>query len=410
MPTTMTTTSNNELTSHLRALRVEGYRSLKDVELRDLPEAALLIGPNGAGKSNCLHLLRLLRCIVKDRRLNLHAAFQGGADQLLHVGHDQTPAMMVEVKIDNQEAQVRDQYRLGLGWQPPENLQVNVEKYRTARLDADPRGYGVWHELAAGGKESTLLEAARAQTYDAGKPKAGKPKADQPEQGAAQRLVDYLEQVELYEFNTSLATYAPGVSQGSPALHLPQEVGRNFRLEPDGANLAPVLLRLKETQSRRLELIEHQVQRCVPEFEHFVLEPDYGKVLLQWQGKQRRNFQPHLTSAATLKLMALFTLLNLPTEELPALLLLDNPDLGLHPAAIDLLAGMLRSLRVQKQIITATQSPRMVDSFEPEEVYVLEDRGNGTKVRRNTREELNNWLEEYSLGELWEKNVLGGRP
>ena len=89
---------------------------------------------------------------------------------------------------------------------------------------------------------------------------------------------------------------------------------------------------------------------------------------------------------------------------------MDEPELGLHPYAITLLASLIRQASVDTQVILATQSPILLDHFEPEDVLVTERVNGGTKIARLNSEELKVWLEDYSLGQLWEKNELGGRP
>ena len=100
----------------------------------------------------------------------------------------------------------------------------------------------------------------------------------------------------------------------------------------------------------------------------------------------------------------------MPPEMLPTFVLLDEPELGLHPAGVSLIGGMIRSLSTQKQVIVATQSPRLVDAFELDQTFVLELRKGRTEVRRYAPDEYRHWLDEYATGELWEKNLLGGRP
>ena len=95
---------------------------------------------------------------------------------------------------------------------------------------------------------------------------------------------------------------------------------------------------------------------------------------------------------------------------LPSVLLLDEPELGLHPAAVTLIGGMIKSLAEQKQVIVATQSPLLVDSFELNEIFVLELEDGRTNVRALRKDDYQQWLDEYSTGELWQKNLLGGHP
>ena len=157
-------------------------------------------------------------------------------------------------------------------------------------------------------------------------------------------------------------------------------------------------------------MICKQINRVLPGFDRFAIEVDYGRVMLRWKSKwSDKTFGAHITSDGSLRFFALATLLNLPPQMLPDVILLDEPELGLHPSAIYLLGGMIKSLSVQKQVIVATQSPLLVDSFDLDQIFVLDLIEGETKVSRPDEESLKHWLEEYSTGELWQKNVLGGR-
>ena len=162
---------------------------------------------------------------------------------------------------------------------------------------------------------------------------------------------------------------------------------------------------------RRFELICYHISRIVPVFDRFEVEETNGTVLLRWKASGTdKTFGPHLTSDGSLRLFALVTLLNLPSDMLPDVLLLDEPELGLHPAAIGLIAGMIKQRSMDRQIIVATQSPRFVDSFDLDEIVVLELRDGRTECRRLEVHEYRRWIDQFTPGQLWEKNLLGGRP
>jgi predicted ATPase len=182
-------------------------------------------------------------------------------------------------------------------------------------------------------------------------------------------------------------------------------------LKEDAANLAPFLLRLRESEPLAYRRIVETIRQIMPFFADFVLEPDNGAVLLQWQEQgSDMVFGAHQASDGSLRAMALIALLLQPTERIPDVVILDEPELGLHPYAINVVAGLLRSLSHHKQIILATQSMTLVDYFEPEEVITVDRHGRESVFTRQDPERLKDWLEDYSLGQLWEKNVLGGRP
>lgn len=108
--------------------------------------------------------------------------------------------------------------------------------------------------------------------------------------------------------------------------------------------------------------------------------------------------------------MALATLLLQPEHKLPKTILLDEPELGLHPAAIQLLANMFNSTAQQNQLIVSSQSVSLINQLEPDSIVVVERDNEQSTFRRLQQEELENWLLDYGLGDMWEKNIIGGRP
>ena len=186
----------------------------------------------------------------------------------------------------------------------------------------------------------------------------------------------------------------------------------NNQLLTHGGNLAAVLYRLEREDVSRYELICHTIGRVLPVFDRFGIEESYGKVSLRWKAKgNEKTFGAYLTSDGSLRFFALVTLLNLPPEMLPDVLLLDEPELGLHPVAVGLVGGMIEALAQERQVIVATQSPLLVDAFELGEIIVLDLKEGRTELRKLTPEDYRVWLDEgFTLGELWQKNLLGGYP
>jgi predicted ATPase len=162
--------------------------------------------------------------------------------------------------------------------------------------------------------------------------------------------------------------------------------------------------------------IVEKIRYIMPQFGDFVLEPremNPANILLNWhEATSEYLFGPHQISDGTLRFMALATLLLQPPERLPKIIIIDEPELGLHPQAIDLLGSMILTTGKHTQIIVATQSPRLLDSFDCENVIVAEwNKADNCSVFKQLNEsELSQWLDEYSLSQLWEKNILGGQP
>ena len=190
------------------------------------------------------------------------------------------------------------------------------------------------------------------------------------------------------------------------------DVTDNASLRGHGGNLAAVLFRLETEDRARFRLICRQIRRVLPSFDTFVLEAPFGKVSLRWKARRSdKTFGAHLTSDGSLRCFALITLLNLPAEMLPDVILLDEPELGLHPTAVELVAEMVKEVGRQRQVMIATQSPLFVDAFGLDRVVVLDLDQEATVLRKINARDYARWLEQdYSPGRLWGKNLLGGRP
>jgi predicted ATPase len=182
-------------------------------------------------------------------------------------------------------------------------------------------------------------------------------------------------------------------------------------LKEDAGNLAPFLYRLQQRHTKYYARIVETIRLILPFFADFELKPDYGKLLLAWREKESdRVFTASQAADGMLRILALVALLQQPESDLPDIVILDEPELGLHPYAIEVLAGLVRAASQHAQVILATQSVSLIDRFTPEDVVVVDRQGRESKFTRYTEAALHSWLQEYSLSELWEKNVIGGRP
>lgn len=192
------------------------------------------------------------------------------------------------------------------------------------------------------------------------------------------------------------------------------KVDDNDYLRPDGSNLAAFLYYLKEKHEGSYSLIQRTVQRVAPFFDDFRLKPLRRKpddIKLEWSHKNSdQYFDASSFSDGTLRFIVLATLFLQPEEYRPSVILVDEPELGLHPYAIEMLASLIRQASVKTQVIVSTQSSLLLDHFEPEDVLVANRVDGGTQLTRLDSTKLAAWLEDYSLGQLWEKNEFGGRP
>jgi len=192
------------------------------------------------------------------------------------------------------------------------------------------------------------------------------------------------------------------------------DVNDNDYLRPDGSNLAAFLYLLKEKYEGSYSLIRRTLQRVTPFFDDFNLKPtslNEDKIRLEWRHKNSNlYFDAASLSDGTLRFIVLATLFLQPEELRPSVILVDEPELGLHPYAITMLGSLVKQAAIKTQVIMSTQSPLLLDQFTPEDVLVARRENAGTGFERLNSKDLSKWLDEYSLGQLWEKNEIGGRP
>ena len=370
----------------IESVRIRGFRSLADVELSNLRNANVLIGANGSGKSNVIRFFEMTSWMLRSRRLAEFVALQGGADDQLHRGNRVTPRMEAELALRTEAG--RNDYRFALAHAHPDRLVFTEEAFRFSAAGS----VAPWQYAPSGGSEAAIVDVAQAQTPPPG-----------VNPTTARVVVRLLRNCSVHQFHDT-----------SDTSHFKKrwDADDNNYLRTHGGNLAAVLHRLEQEDLQRFELISQHVRRALPVFDRFQLDDSYGKVSLRWKAMGTdKSFGAHLTSDGSLRFFALVTLLNLPLGMLPNVLLLDEPELGLHPAAVALVGGMIKALAADRQIIVATQSPLLVDAFDLDEIAVLDLQDGRTTARRPDADEYRRWLEEgFTPGELWQKNLIGGRP
>ena len=374
-------------TPMLESIRIRGFRSLADVTIDLSPNVTVLIGPNGSGKSNLFRFFELCRWMLRERKLGEFVARQGGADDQLFRGREVTPQIEAELAVRTEAG--RCGYRFMLAAAQSDRLIFADESIRCCAAE-----YGAeegWRQLGSGHSEALLVEAAQGGDVEG---------ADAT---AARAILQLLRDCVVYQFHDT--------SDNSKFKRL-WDVGDCAQLRSHGGNLAPVLLRLERENFRLYDLVCRQIGRMVPNFERFDLVEQHGKVALRWKAKgSEQTYGAHLTSDGSLRLFALATLLYLPPEMLPGVVLLDEPELGLHPAAVELVGHMIKRAGRDRQVIVATQEPEVVDVFGLEQLAVLDLEDGRTTCRRFDPAEYWRWFEDgYTTGNLWYKGLLGGNP
>ena len=367
----------------LDAVTIRGFKTIKALEAFEPRRLTALIGANGAGKSNFISFFRMLSWALSGPdNLPLHVGQQGGASALLHDGQETTREIEAELSMSNESG--RNDYAFRLFYAANDTLVFAEEKYRFLRSDSSHPNPGNWVGTGPPGHASPrlLTQAASDQT--------------------AHVIRNILNKIIVHQFhNTSYTS----------RMRSRWDVDDSRWLKEDAANIAPVLLRLRTDKPLCYERIVAALRLLLPFFVDFDLEPIHNRVLLQWREcNSDRVFSVAQASDGMLRAIALVTLLLQPPEDLPDVLILDEPELGLHPYAINLVGDLIRSVAQTVQVIVATQSTLLIDCFKPEEIVVVERDGRASSFKRLAEEPLTEWLKEYSISELWEKNVVGGKP
>jgi predicted ATPase len=367
--------------NRLRKLTLRGFKTIRELEDFEPGPLTVLIGPNGAGKSNFISFFRMLSwTLAAPGNLQAHVAELGGASALLHDGPEVTREIDAELTIVTDSGE--NQYAFRLVYAAGDTLIYTDERYRYSRTDVS--GRADWMGLDAGHRESKLIE-----------------KAEEGDR-TARTILLLLRKMVVYQFHNTSAT---------ARMRGKWDVEDGRWLKEDGANIAPFLYRLHNGDPKSYQRIVETIRLILPFFADFEFEPNYGKLLLSWREKNcDRVFNASQAADGMLRVMAMVTLLLQPERDLPDVLILDEPELGLHPYAINVIGGLIRSAATNTQVIVATQSMPLVDCFKPEDVVVVERKERESQFQRLDTDRLQEWLEDYSLSELWEKNVIGGRP
>jgi predicted ATPase len=366
----------------LERINLKGYKSFRELDLV-LGPVNVLIGANGSGKSNFIGLFKMLNRMMNEE-LQVYVAQAGGADQILHYGRKTTEQLMIELWFRRGE-ELANGYICHL---LPAEDRLLVAREGTYFHDRS-RYAAPYQDVTHGG----LFEESQL------------PRWTKTSSKVAWYVFDAMRSWQLYHFHDT--------SEGARVKQM-GNIYDNRYLLPDAGNLAAYLYLLREKHPQHYRNIVETIRLAAPFFGDFILRPhpfNPEKIRLEWRERgSDLTFGANALSDGTLRFICLTTLFLQPPENLPATIVLDEPELGLHPYAIVLLAEMVHSVAHHTQVILATQSVSLVNQFTPEEILVLDRPGGVSDIRRLEQAEIAHWLDEYGLGDLWEKNVLGGRP
>jgi predicted ATPase len=356
----------------LEKLILRGYKSIAQCDLK-LGRLNVLIGANGAGKSNFIGFFKLIARIL-DQQLQVAVGASGGPDSMLHFGRKQTGHIRAELYFGN------NGYRFTLMPTQDNRMMFGHESLWSDDLDGRD-----WRP--ASGHFESYVESLKGEIliYD--------------------DVVPVMRGWRVYHFHDTSDTAIVKQVHG---------INDNKYLRADAGNLAAFLYRLKNHSEAHYQRIVKTVQLVAPFFGDFHLRPTVdsnNNIQLEWtEAGQDIPFTASALSDGTLRFICLATVLLQPEQFMPATILIDEPELGLHPYAIAVLGALMKSAAEQHQLIISTQSVELVNEFTAENLIVVDKAQGASAFKRLDENVLKEWLEEYTLGELWKKNLLGGRP
>ncbi|MGR9053870.1 MAG: AAA family ATPase [Gammaproteobacteria bacterium] len=362
----------------LDSITIKGYKSIRNLEDFELTNLNILLGANGAGKSNFISVFKLLANMY-EQNLQDYVQTNGGPDALLHYGRKKTKQIEMAFYF------AYNGYEFSLKPTLDNRLIFGEEILHFTGDYISQYGNRIfpWSEIIESGHREALLQYSshKYATY----------------------IKPAIQSWRVYHFHDTSDTAT--VKQ----IHSATD---NLKLKTDAANLAAFLMRLKRDYLESYRQIVETVRLVAPFFADFVQREDADNIQLEWfeQGNPDTPFKAHVLSDGTLRFICLATLLLQPFRTMNDTVLIDEPELGLHPYALAVLADLIKRAAEKKQLIVATQSVELIEHFSAGDIIVVDRVDDASTFNRLNEEKLRDWLEDYSLGELWKQNVIGGRP
>ncbi|NCB61027.1 MAG: DUF2813 domain-containing protein [Gammaproteobacteria bacterium] len=361
----------------LDKLTIQGFKSIRELDGFELRNLNVIVGANGAGKSNLIAFFKMLRALI-DGNLNRFVRDSGGAGDMLFNGRKVTQRMFFETHFGARG------YRFALVPTPADTFAIEDE----ARYFQG--GTAGWWLLGDSNDGSSKLVAEVQR--------------NQPDSRYSKPVYDAISSWQIYHFHDTSST------TGMRNYEIVQD---DKVLRTDAANIAPFLLKLRNAHADEYKAILNAVRLVTPFFDDFILEPRQSgareELNLSWKQKgSDYPMQPYHLSDGSIRFICLATALLQPDP--PSTIIIDEPELGLHPAAIVILAELIQQAALRTQVIVATQSPALMDQFAIEDIVVVNRKDGASTFERLNEQDYSQWLESYSVGELWTKNVIAGGP
>ena len=353
----------------LQTVTLKGYKSIRSIDGLALHDLNIVIGPNGAGKSNFVSLFQFLARLAREE-LQDYIVKQGGLEKILHFGPRVTDKLVVAFEFDANE-------------------------YK-AILEPTSEGTLVFHFESCSYRRAIqpITIAHQTETQLRRTKSAGR---------IPPYITDAIANWRVYHFHDT-STFGP-LRRSAPLTEPEQLAG-------DGGNLPAFLYFLQEQHPSTFGMLLDTNRQISPFLGTFVLRPEAlnkDLIRLRWRHVGRDEvFDVSDLSDGTLRFIALSALLLQPDP--PSTIVLDEPELGLHPAAISQLAALMHQAAPNVQIIAATQSSSLANHFGWADFIVVDRDQDASRFRRLTEDEVRPWMDDFAMGEIWEKNLVGGRP
>ena len=362
--------------SSIDRLNIKGFKSINELNNFELRNLNVFIGANGAGKTNMIHFFRLLRSIIHGN-LSEYVRKNGGAGALLYNGRKTTDEMFFETYFGDRG------YRFKL-LPTTRDIFVMADEARFY-----PGKTGWWRLGDSHDDRSLLVNEAQTQHKDSYYSKL---------------VYDAISSWQIYHFHDTSET------AGMRQYEIVQDHGQ---LRVDAANIAPYLFKLKQSYPNFYKEILNAVRMVIPFFDDFHLKiEEFGemqKLNLSWYQKgSDYPMQPYHFSDGSIRFICLATALLQPKP--PSTIIIDEPELGLHPAAISILAEIIQDASKRTQVIIATQSSTLINHFAINDIVVVNRKAGSSTFDRLNEKDFTVWLENYSVGELWTKNIIASGP
>ncbi|MBB1440951.1 AAA family ATPase [Shewanella sp. SG41-4] len=365
------------MSSSLDKVTIKGFKSIESLEEFELKALNIIVGANGAGKSNFIAFFKLLNALI-DGNLNRFIRDSGGAVDQLFGGPKKTKKIEFSTRFGTRG------FRFNLVATPNNDVAIEDEaRYYSHSV------YGWWSLGDNSVGASKMVAEVKNNTSDA---------------QYSRPVYDAITSWKIYHFHDTSAT-AP--------MRGYEIVQDNKVLRWDASNIGAFLLKLRDDYKSEYQEIVNAIKLVTPFFDDFQLEPrksgEKEEVNLSWTQKgSDYPMQPYHLSDGSIRFICLATALLQPNP--PSTIIIDEPELGLHPAAIAILAELIKAASERTQVVIATQSPELINYFSIEDIIVANRKDSATTFTRLDEKDYEDWLEDYSVGELWNKNIIAGGP